>query len=119
MMERRWPDLWAMIRSLALLIALGISIVTTHSSNPAATGLALAAVAAGWLTWTLPAVADRWLVPGLVVAGLAGIVLWYVNPRSAAFAFPASPASGPAPRCRHPRRSRSPSACPRPPTPPS
>src|SRR5213082_3241123 len=63
MMERRWPDLWAMIRSLALLIALGISIVTTHSSNPAATGLALAAV--------------------------AGIVLWYVNPRSAAFAFPA------------------------------
>jgi len=90
------------IRSLALLAVVGIAVAVTPSRNPAGTVLALAAVAAGWLTWTLPVRRepvrrepvrrepvrpDRRVLTGLLLAGAGGIVLCYTNPRGVALTF--------------------------------
>jgi signal transduction histidine kinase len=89
MVQRQWPDWWATIRSLALLVVVGVAVASTPSRNPVATALALAAVAAGWLTWNLPGQPDGWVFAGLVVAGAGGLVLCYTNPHGVPFAFPA------------------------------
>jgi signal transduction histidine kinase len=83
------PEWWGPIRSFGVLAGIGVVVAVTPSRSPVVTALALAGVVAGWATWTVPGVPARWLVAGLLLAGFSGLALWYVNPRSAAFAFPA------------------------------
>src|SRR5947209_3677345 len=88
-MGQRWPLWWREIRGAAVVVALGVAVALTPSRSPLTTALALAGVVAGWATWTVPGVPARFVPAGLLLAGLAGLLLWYVNPRSPAFAFPA------------------------------